>query len=161
MPASAESSRLIRAAPGAVWAAWRDLPSWPRWRPEVVEARWQTGTPWADGSGFALLRHGPWSSLNRLSGAQARRFSGRVLSTADEQLLVWELQPTTGGWLGPTMIESVRLEPAPGGTTVTHSLSAHGPLPALLGPFGLGARMQAQSEQTLEGLLRMLQPPRI
>lgn len=150
MPVSAEASRLIRAAPGAVWQVWRDLPGWPRWQPEAVEARWREGRRWADGSTFSLLRRVPWAILRR-------RFVGRVLSTAEEQLLVWELRPTTATWLGPTLIESVRLEPAPGGTTVTHTLTAHGLLPTLLGPLGLGRRLSRQAEETLDALQRVLQ----
>ncbi|HBY97016.1 MAG: SRPBCC family protein [Ardenticatenaceae bacterium] len=157
MPVSAEASRLIRAAPGAVWQVWRDFQRWPRWQPEAVEAHWLAGAPWTDGSTFSLLRRVPWALLRRLMGGGARRFVGRVLSTAEEQLLVWELRPTMGTWLGPTLVESVRLEPAPGGTTVSLTLTAHGPLPTLLGPLGLRGQLRSQAEETLDGLQRLLQ----
>lgn len=160
MPVTAEASRLIRAAPGAVWHAWRDLTRWSEWQPETVEARWLSGPPWADGSTFELLRRGPWKMLRRLPGGSARRFTGRVLSTAEEQLLVWELEPIAARSLGPTLVESVRLEPAPSGTTVTHTLTAHGLLPTLLGPFGLRRRLEAQAAGTLEGVQRLLRPSR-
>lgn len=156
MALTVDASRLIRVAPGTIWEMWRDLPRWPRWQPEAVEARWVVGTPWTDGSTFALLRRGPWPLLHWLPGGAARRFVGRVLSTAEGQLLVWELRPTANAWLGPILVESVRLEAAPGGTTVTHTLTAHGPLPSLLGLVGLRGRLQRQATETLDSLARSL-----
>lgn len=157
MPVSAEASRLIRAAPGAAWQVWRDLPGWPRWQPETVQARWLDDRPWADGSTFALLRRVPWTLLHGLPGGGARRFTGRVLSSVDEHLLVLELRPTTAGGLGPILVESVRLEPAPGGVTVSLTLTAHGLLPTFLAPLGLGRQLRAQAEENLDGLQRLFQ----
>jgi hypothetical protein len=158
MATTAEASRLLRVAPGTVWETWRDLPRWPQWQPETIGAMWLSGQPWADGSTFDLLRRPPWSILQRFGSN--RRFRGRVLSTAENQLLVWELTPTTAALLGPTLVESIRLEPAPGGTTITHTITAHGLLPTLVGPLGLQGQLQQQASETLDGLQQVVQPTR-
>ncbi len=158
MPASATATRLVRTAPGAVWKLWRDLPRWRRWHPEVIESAWQGGAAWDQGSSFSLLRRSPYALLRRVPGIDARRFTGRVLSTSDEQLLVWELQPTRAAWLGPVIVESIRLEPAPGGTTVTLTVTAHGVAPSLLAPL-LAGPLRSQAAAALEGLHRELSPP--
>ncbi len=157
MATTVSATKLIRVAPGTLWKKWRDLRAWPDWQPETVEARWRDGEPWAAGSTFVLLRRGPFGWLRRVPGASARRFVGRVLSTAAEQLLVWELTPTSAGWFGPTVVESVRLDPAPSGTTVTLTLTAHGLAPTLLGPL-LSGPLRAQAEATLNGLQHAMAP---
>lgn len=157
MAPSASATTLFRIAPGTVWKDWLDLPAWQRWNPEVREAHWLSGTPWQVGSTFTLLRRTPYRLLDRIAGANARRFTGRVLSVAEEQLLVWELTPTTAAWFGPTLVESVRLSPAPGGTNVSVTLTAHGLGPTLLG-FLLGGPLHEQAQSTLRALQHHLAP---
>lgn len=157
MPPSATATRLIRTAAGPIWQAWLDLPRWARWQPETAEARWQAGDAWLEGSTFTLLRRTPWPLLGNVPGANARRFVGQVQAVSDEQLLVWELRPTSLGWLGPIVVESVRLDAAPSGTSVTLTLTAHGPLPTLLSPV-LPSRLWSQANATLDGLQHFLAP---
>jgi hypothetical protein len=157
MPPSATATLLIRTAAAPIWQAWLDLPGWPRWQPETAEGRWLQGDSWAEGSTFGLLRRTPWPLLGRLPGANARRFTGHVQAVSNESLLVWELRPTALGWLGPVVVESVRLDAAPGGTTVTLTLTAHGLLPTLLSPL-LPGRLWSQANATLDGLHRHLAP---
>jgi hypothetical protein len=155
MALSVTATRLIRVASGSLWEKWLDLYRWPQWQPETMRAEWVQGQPWEVGSTFLLLRRGPFRWLHGIPGAAARRFTGKVLSTATESLLVWELSPTSGRWFGPVVVQSVRLAPAPGGTTVSLTLSAHGLGPALLTPL-LGGPLHAQAEATLEALHREL-----
>ncbi|MDQ4078316.1 MAG: SRPBCC family protein [Chloroflexota bacterium] len=155
MAKTVTATKLIRVAPGTIWKKWCDLPHWARWQPGTIEARWLEGTPWEPGSTFILLRRGPFRLLQRFPGMEARRFVGKVLSVAEEQLLVWELTPTSIAWFGPVVVESVRLDPAPGGTTVLLTLTAHGLGPTLFS-FFLGGPLKAQVEATLEGLHRDL-----
>ncbi|MBA3531128.1 MAG: SRPBCC family protein [Ardenticatenales bacterium] len=157
MPPSATVSKLIRVAPGSIWQSWSDLPQWPRWHPETIEATWLEGEPWADGSRFGLLRRTPYPWLEKVPGVGARRFMGIVRSAVSEQLLVWELTPTSAAWLGPTLVESVRLIPAPGGTTVALTLSTYGLLPSLLFPI-LPPLLRAQASKTLDALHHKLSP---
>lgn len=156
MAATATATILIRVAPGTVWKSWLALPQWDRWQPETVNATWApSATPWAQDSRFTLLRRTPFSFLERLAGADARRFEGRVLSVSEEQLLAWELHPTRLAWFGPILVESARLSPAPSGTSVTLTLTAHGFGPSLLG-FLIRGPLQGQVEATLAGLRRQL-----
>ncbi|MGB0384509.1 MAG: SRPBCC family protein [Ardenticatenaceae bacterium] len=158
MASSATANILLRVAPGTVWKAWRNLKQWPEWQPETVKAHWVDGSnAWEIGSRFMLLRQIPFGILGRIPGANSRSFIGEVLSTAEEQLLVWELRPSRVNWFGPIIVQSVRLTPAPSGTTVTLTLSTHGLGPTLLRPF-LGGRLQSQAEATLEGLRYQLLP---
>ncbi len=144
---------LIRVAPGTVWKVWSNLNHWAKWQPETVKAHWLNGaTPWAIGAEFNLLRQLPFPVLGGKRG-----FIGKVLSVADESLLVWELRPTRASWFGPTIVQSVRLAPAPSGTTVVLTLTLHGLGPTLMRPF-LGGSLQAQAEETLAGLRYELQP---
>lgn len=157
MAPSASATILFRVAPGTVWKGWLNLPAWRDWDPEVRESAWLSGAPWQVGSTFTLLRRTPYRALDRVSGANARRFTGRVLSVAEEQLLVWELTPTTAAWFGPTLVESVRLSPAPGGTNVSVTLTAHGLGPTLFA-FLLGGPLSEQAQATLRGFQRHLAP---
>ena len=144
---------LIRIAPGTVWKTWCNLDQWQKWQPETVEVFWlNNAIPWQTGAEFSLLRKLPFPVLGG-----NRRFIGKVLSVAEEQLLVWELRPTRAGWFGPTIVQSVRLSPAPGGTTVFLSLTLHGLGPSLMRPF-LGGALQRQIQESLEGLRYELQP---
>lgn len=151
------AERLIRVAPGTVWKTWGALVRWPRWQPETEEAGWIGAERWVEGSTFSLLRRTPYPLLGRLPGAAARRFVGQVMSVVDESLLLWELRPTRAGWFGPVLVESVRLDPAPSGTTVTVSLTAHGLGPSLLGPL-MGGPLAAQLDALLDGLHHELAP---
>jgi hypothetical protein len=136
---------------------WRDLPRWPDWQPSVLEVHWLRGEPWEVGSTFTLLRQEPFKLLRRIPALGSRRFTGNVRSTSDEQLLVWELKPTSAAWFGPTLVQSVRLEPAPSGTTVHLTITAHGPSTLLSGPLLDGA-LHNQAEAALAGLRRELAP---
>ncbi len=150
-PTSANT--LIRVAPGTVWKVWCNLDQWAKWQPETVEVYWLNGaTPWATGAEFNLLRQLPFPVLGG-----KRRFIGKVLSVAEERLLVWELRPTRASWFGPTIVQSVRLTPAPSGSTVILTLTLHGLGPTLMGPL-LGGSLQTQAEETLAGLRYELQP---
>lgn len=152
MAVSVTATSLIRVAPGTVWKSWLALPQWGRWQPATVEASWTPGAePWQQDSTFTLLRRTPFAFLDRAAGANARHFEGRVLSVSEGQLLAWELQPRRAAWFGPVLVESVRLTPAPSGTTVALTLTAHGLGPRLLGLF-LRGPLQGQVEGTLAGL---------
>lgn len=148
----------MRLAPGTVWKTWCELPEWITWQPETLEASWLDGKrPWENGSCFSLLRELPFGILSRIPTFKARRFIGQVLSSSEEQLLVWELRPTRLSWFGPILVESVRLSPAPGGTTVSLTLTAHGLAPKMMAPV-LNQALQSQVEATLEGLEHHLAP---
>lgn len=156
--ASSSATILVRIAPGTVWKTWLDLPEWKEWQPETVEVRWlNPSKPWEIGSTFMLRRRIPFSIFNKIGFSNTRRFIGQILSVAEGQLLVWELRPTQAGWFGPILVQSVRLAPAPGGTTVTLTLTAHGLGPRLFG-FALRGPLQSQVEATLEGLRYNLLP---
>jgi hypothetical protein len=152
------TTRLIRTAPGTVWKAWRNLPRWSSWNPAILEGRWLHGTPWEEGSTFEVVRRGPSGILRLLPGLGVRRYQGKVLSTAEEQLLVWELRPMQAAWLGPVTVESVRLEPAPGGTTVSYTIGSHGAGAGLLSSL-LGGMLYDQAIAALDSLRQELAPP--
>ena len=141
----------MRVAPGTVWQQWLALRRWPSWQPESQSVRWLGGGGWEEGSRFELLRATPYGV------GPARRYVGVVLSLVEEQLLLWELRPVRAAALGPVLVESVRLTPAPGGTTVTLSITAHGALPRLIGPLLVGP-LHRQATATLEGLHHALLP---
>lgn len=151
MAVSVTVQKLIRVAPGTVWRAWEALPRWPQWQPESEAARWLGAPGWQEGSCFELLRRPPYPFL------PARRFNGVARAVAPEQLLVWELTATRASWLGPTLVESVRLSPAPSGTSVILTLTLHGLLPTLLTPI-LPPLLRRQLQAQLEGLQRHLVP---
>ena len=158
MASPTSANMLIRIAPGTLWNVWRNLKKWAEWQPETVEAYWIDGAkPWAVGSEFMLRRKIPFGILGRISSGNTRRFIGRVLSVAEKQLLVWELAPTSARWFGPTIVQSVRLTPAPAGTMVILSLTLHGLGPTLLRPFLVGP-LESQAKETLEGLRYELLP---
>ncbi len=152
MATTVTSTVNIRTAAGAIWDIWSDLDGWRDWQPETVSATWLAGAAgWQPDSRFDLLRRTPYGM------GPSRRFVGKVLSGAKEQLLVWELQPTTAAWFGPTLVQSVRLSPNPGGTTVTMTITAHGLGPSLLG-FVLKGSLQKQSDALLAALKQKLLP---
>ncbi len=153
MPVTASATKLIRIAPGTLWNVWRDLARWPDWQPTISSARWLDGSPWEQGSTFRLLRRGGDGVLGRLVGNAARTSLGQVLSTAEGRLLVWELKSDSASWLIPTTVESVRLDPAPGGTTVSLTLAAHG-----FASFLVRGALQARADATLEGLWHDVAP---
>lgn len=152
MATTVTSTIFIRTAPGTVYNIWRDLEQWHGWQPETVSAQWLAGAPkWEPDSRFELLRRTPYGI------GPSRRFTGRVLSAAQDQLLVWELTPTSAGWFGPNLVQSIRLAPAPGGTNVNLTLSAEGLGPSLLG-FIVKGPLQRQANSLLEGLQHQLRP---
>lgn len=152
MATSVTTTTFIRTAPGTVYNLWRDLDQWHTWQPETVSAQWLSGAaPWESNSRFELVRHTPYGI------GPSRRFTGRVLSVAQDQLLVWELTPTSATWFGPHLVQSIRLSPAPGGTNVTLTLSADGLGPSVLG-FIVKGPLQRQAESLSEGLQHKLRP---
>lgn len=157
MAKQVSEEKWIKVAAGTLWRWWTELERWPRWQPETEAARWIEGEPWAEGSRFELLRRGPFPVFHRIPGAGARRFVGQVRSVAHESLLVWELTPTTASWFGPELVQSVRFDSAPNGTTLHLSLGAHGLGPTLLGPL-LGGPLHAQASATLDALAHAVAP---
>lgn len=152
MPTSVTTTTFIRTAPGTVYALWRALEQWHTWQPETVSAQWLSGAAaWESNSRFELVRRTPYGI------GPSRRFTGRVLSAAQDQLLVWELTPTSAAWFGPNLVQSIRLSPAPGGTNVTLTLSADGVGPSVLG-FIVKGPLQRQADSLLEGLQHKLRP---
>ena len=152
MATTVTSTVNIRTAAGAIWDVWTDLDDWRGWQPETVSATWLSGAAaWTPGSRFDLLRRSPYGF------GPARRFVGKVQSAAKEQLLVWELEPTTAAWFGPTIVQSVRLNPTPGGTTVTLTITAHGLGPSLLG-FIVKGPLQKQADELIAALKQKLLP---
>jgi hypothetical protein len=152
MSTTITSTIFIRTAPGTVYALWRDLAQWHTWQPETLSAQWLAGAPaWDVNSRFELLRRTPYGI------GPSRRFTGVVRSTAQDQLLVWELTPTSAAWFGPNLVQSVRLSPAPGGTNVNLTITAHGLGPSLLG-FVVKGPLQRQGNTLLEGLQHKLRP---
>jgi hypothetical protein len=152
MPTTVTSTTFIHTAAGTVYSLWRDLPQWHTWQPETVSAQWLSGAaPWDPNSRFELVRRTPYGV------GPSRRFTGVVRSAAQDQLLVWELTPTSAAWLGPNLVQSVRLSPAPGGTNVTLTITAHGLAPSVLG-FIVKGPLQRQADSLLEGLQHQLLP---
>ena len=106
--------------------------------------RWQPGeTAWAVGSRFVVARPA-------LLGGE-RDYEGTVQSIAEGRLLVCELRPTTG--VGPLLVESLRLDATPSGSSVALTVSAHGPLAMLW-----RGKLQSNAQRQLDALHRELAP---
>lgn len=152
MPTTVTAVTFIRTAPGTIYTLWRDLDQWHTWQPETVSAQWLAGAaPWSPDSRFDLLRRSPYKITPH------RRFVGYVRSAAQDQMLVWELLPTSAAWFGPTLVESVRLDPAPGGTNITITITAHGFGPTILAPI-LKPSLRGQVDALLDALKHKLRP---
>lgn len=155
MATTTTNTLFLRMAAGAAWEHFYDLARWQSWQPQTQSAEWLAGaTPWATNAPFALTRRAPFSSL---PGLNATRFVGKAVSAVEEKLLVWELQPASPSLAGLVLVQSVRLDETPAGTTITLTTAAHGAGASLFG-FLIKGALQQQGDALLEGLRYALAP---
>ena len=131
-PAIARSELEIDASPEAVWEVLADVPSWPRWNPDVKSA--SLDGPFAAGTTFRW-KAGP----------------GTITSTLQEVE-----RPVLMGWTGRTLgIEAIhvyRLVPRGSSTLVTSEESWNGALSKLF-----RGRMTRMLQSSLDAALARLQ----
>ena len=141
-----QSQLYIHAAREAAWKKFTNLADWPRWNSEILATEWVTGTPWEEGSVFAL-RH------KSLLGATTTTVATLRMVVAG-QAATWE---STGA--GMQIINSARFDDDLGGCKLTARHSYHG------APAYLLRLLKARQQRTLAGAMEELKeyvegPPR-
>lgn len=104
-----EHSEVSRASPAAIWALYADVENWPSWDPALEWVKWP-GPFVAGGSGTMKPRGAPVSKF--------------VMTRCEPNKGFTDVSPMP---LARIVFDHV-LEAVPGGTKVTHSATAHGPL---------------------------------
>lgn len=134
----------IHAATGAVWQIFQDVSRWPQWHPQVREAAWAAGEPWAEGSKLRL-------ALNSPLGFPVTT-TATVRMAVPANTVVWE-----GGIGGVIAVHTVRFSDELGGCRIHEREVYHGLL-----AFGMGllkGRQEvafAQALTTLKSLVEGL-----
>jgi uncharacterized protein YndB with AHSA1/START domain len=130
-PVVAHHEIEIAAPRGVVWRLLTDVDAWPRWAPEITEAR--LGRPLAVGASF------DWTSYGF-------SVTSTVYALQDDRRVLWG--GTSGGFTG---IHEWRFDDADGGTRVTTSESFAG-APVEADPAGLQQMLDASLVAWLERL---------